>query len=203
VDSIRFGLGVRALRRRRRWSQDALAGRAGLSRSVIGRIERGQADRVTVRTLGRVTAELGARIDVRLLWHAEGLDRLLDARHAALVDQLLAMLGAEEWVTAAEVSFNIRGERGSVDILAFHPPTSSLLVVEVKSVVPDLQASSSRSIGREGSVARLGENVVGEQAPLPGSWCCRTIEPLDAVLAHSPRRSARRCQHELSRFGDG
>ena len=39
-----------------------------------------------------------------------------------------------------EVSFNLRGERGSIDVLAFHAASRALLVVEVKSVVPDLQA---------------------------------------------------------------
>ena len=37
-----------------------------------------------------------------------------------------------------EVSFNHYGERGSIDILAFHPATRVLLVVEVKTVVPDV-----------------------------------------------------------------
>lgn len=41
---------------------------------------------------------------------------------------------------ATEVSFDIRGQRGSIDILAFHPATGTLLVIEVKSVVPDMQA---------------------------------------------------------------
>lgn len=140
MEAIRFGLGVRALRHRRHWTQAELAGRTGVSRSVIGRIERGQADRVAVHTLMRVTAELGARVDVRLLWHGEGLDRLLDARHATLVDRTLDLLVRQAWTVATEVSFNLRGERGSIDILAFHLPTGSLLVVEVKSVVPDMQA---------------------------------------------------------------
>jgi hypothetical protein len=43
-------------------------------------------------------------------------------------------------MTAVEVSFNIRGERGAIDILAFHPATRALVVIEVKSVVPDIQA---------------------------------------------------------------
>jgi transcriptional regulator with XRE-family HTH domain len=140
MDAIRFGLGVRALRRRRRWTQAGLGRKAAVSRSVIGRIERGEADRVAVQTLIGIATELGARIDVRLMWHGEGLDRLLDARHAALVDATLGILAADSWEAATEVSFNLRGERGSVDILAFHPQTGCLLVVEVKSVVPDIQA---------------------------------------------------------------
>jgi len=155
MDTVRFGLGLRALRLRRRMTQDQLAARAGVSRPVVGRIERGQADRVAVHTLERVAATLGARIDLRLLWHGEGLDRLLDARHAGLVEHVIAMLEGHRWEVVSEASFNIRGERGSIDVLAFHRPTGSLLVVEVKSVVPDLQAMLM-GLDRKG---RLGREV--------------------------------------------
>ena len=153
MDVIRFGLGMRALRRKRGWTQDELGARARVSRAAIWRIERGQADRVAVHVLVRVAAALGARIDVRLLWQGEGLDRLLDAGHADLVERIIELLTASDWLTATEVSFNVRGERGSIDILAFHPPTGTLLVIEVKSVVPDMQAMLS-GIDRKGRLAR-------------------------------------------------
>ncbi len=126
-----------------------------MSRSVIGRIERGGADQVTVQMLSGIATELGARLDVRLLWHGEGLDRLLDARHAALVDGTLELLADETWEAAAEVSFSLRGECGSIDILAFHQQTGCLLVVEVKSVVPDMQAMLM-ALDRKG---RLGGEI--------------------------------------------
>jgi hypothetical protein len=107
---------------------------------VVARVERGAADSVTIRLLDRIAQRLDARLDVRLLWQGEALDRLLDARHAALVEATIRILAAAAWLTAVEVSFNIRGERGAIDILAFHPPTRSVLVIEVKSVVPDIQA---------------------------------------------------------------
>ena len=103
MDAIRFGLGLRALRRRRHWTQAELGSRAGLSPSAVGRIERGRSDRVTVRTLDRVATELGGRVDVRLLWNGEGLDRLLDQRHASLVDATLDLLATAGWMAAVEV----------------------------------------------------------------------------------------------------
>jgi transcriptional regulator with XRE-family HTH domain len=152
MDVVRFGLGVRALRRRRGMTQRQVAMRGGCSRTVIWRIERGNADRVAVHTLAEVAGALGARIDLRLLWHGEGLDRLLDARHARLVEIVLALLDSNGWDTATEVSFNIRGERGSIDVLAYHPPTRCVLVVEVKSVVPDIQAML-HGLDRKGRLA--------------------------------------------------
>lgn len=141
VDAILFGRGFRALRTRKRLTQLELARRAGVSRGVIVQIERGGAASVTVRTLERVGAPLGARVLCRLSWNGEGLDRLLDSSHAAIVEQVVRILGSADWLVATEVSFNHFGERGSIDILAFHPRTRLLLVIEVKSVVPDVQAS--------------------------------------------------------------
>lgn len=175
VDPIRFGLGLRALRRRRHWAQALLAARTGLSRSVIGRIERGHSDRVTVRTLNRVAAALGGRVDVRLLWNGEGLDRLLDQRHASLVDSTLEVLTDAGWSAAVEVSFAIRGERGSIDILAFHPRAGSLLVIEVKSVVPDLQAMLV-SLDRKG---RLAQEIARGRGWSPGSVTRLLVLPDD------------------------
>ena len=114
-----------------------MAAAAGVTRSVIGRIERGRADRVTVAVLDRVAAVLDARVVVRLDWRGEGLDRLVDRVHASLVEQVVAMLLADGWELVTEATFNSFGERGSIDILAFHPESRILLVIEVKSVIPD------------------------------------------------------------------
>lgn len=140
MEVVRFGLGMRSLRRRRRWTQARLALEARVSRSVVGRIERGRADRVPIYVLVKVAAALGATVSTKLLWQGEGLGRLLDAVHASTTDAVLELLRALGWHTATEVSFNIRGERGTVDILAFHAPSGSLIVIEIKSDVPDLQA---------------------------------------------------------------
>jgi transcriptional regulator with XRE-family HTH domain len=70
---------VRALRRRRRWTQATLAARSETSQSAISRIERGEGDRLTPVLLGRVARALGARLRFQLLADGETLDRLLDA----------------------------------------------------------------------------------------------------------------------------
>jgi transcriptional regulator with XRE-family HTH domain len=141
MDPILFGRGVKALRLRKRWRQDDLAAAARVSRGVIARIEQGHAARVTVETLDKVAAALGGRVTCRLTWNGEGLDRLLDAEHAAIVEAVVRTLRSSDWLVATEVSFNNFGERGSIDVFAFHPDARALLVVEVKSVVPDVQAT--------------------------------------------------------------
>ena len=180
MDPIRLGLGYRALRQRRRLTQAQLGSKSGVSGSVVCRIERGRADRVAVHTLVRVAAALDARIDVRLLWQGEGLDRLLDARHARLVDLVLEILASNAWEAATEVSFNIYGERGSIDILAYHPATGALLVIEIKSIVPDMQ-SMLTALDRKG---RLASDVARERG-----W---TVSSVSRLLVLPNDRTARR-----------
>ena len=111
-----------------------------MSQAAVSRAERGEAMSLTGRTLTRIAEALGARYMPRLLWRGEALDRLLDAAHAGLVDQVVAILGANGWQVVPEATFSHFGERGSVDLLAWHPEREALLVIEVKSVVPDMQA---------------------------------------------------------------
>jgi transcriptional regulator with XRE-family HTH domain len=141
MDPVRFGRQIRALRRRRGWRQVDLATKAGTSRATISRLELGRAEEATLRALETVARTLSARLEVVLSWNGESLDRLLDADHARLVDVVARELRANGWEVVVEASFNLRGERGSIDVLAFHPPTRVVLIVEVKSVVPDLQAT--------------------------------------------------------------
>lgn len=96
--------------------------------------------RVRLGDLQRMGDALGADLDVRLRWHGEGLDRLLDRAHAALVDSTLILLRRLGWDAAVEVSFSKWGERGSIDILALHARSGVVLVVEAKSVIPDAQS---------------------------------------------------------------
>ena len=155
VDLVRFGRGIRALRRRRRWRQVDLAEAAGVSQSVVADLELGRGRRMAVEIYDKVAGALDARTELRLSWNGEALDRLLDEDHAALVETIARRLRAAGWEVRTEVSFWIRGERGSVDVLAWHAATRAVLVVEVKSVVPDVQAMLL-TLDRKG---RLGREI--------------------------------------------
>jgi transcriptional regulator with XRE-family HTH domain len=189
MDTVRYGLGMRALRRRRHWTQQRLASAARVSRSTIGRIERGQADRVPPYILVRVAAALGGTVSVRLLWQGEGLDRLLDRAHADLTERMLDRLQSLDWLATAEVSFNIRDERGTIDILAFHPTTGSLLVIEIKTVVPDLQAM----FGTLDRKTRLAVDVARDRG-----WQVRSVSRL--LVLPDDRTARRRVQQHSATF---
>ena len=136
----RIGSAIRAVRRRRGWTQAELAGRARVSQALVSTVERGHLDTMSLRTLRRVAAALDIRVDLIARWRAGDLDRLLNARHSDLHELVARWFAAElpEWVLAPEVSFAIYGERGVIDILAWHEPTRSLLVIELKTAIADV-----------------------------------------------------------------
>ena len=103
-------------------------------------MELGDCALLPLGVIEHIVVAVGGSLDLLLRWHGEGLDRLLDEAHAGLVERLVAMLRAAGWDVAVEVSFSRFGERGSIDVLAWHPGLRALAVFEVKSVTPDMQA---------------------------------------------------------------
>ncbi len=139
MDDQRVGAAIRAVRLRRRLRQVDLAASAGVSRMTVSRLERGHFGSVTVDTVRAVAKALDIRIDLSARWRAGDLDRLLNARHSALHEQVARMFaGLPEWISEPEVSFAIYADRGVIDILAWHPRRRMLLVIELKTDIADV-----------------------------------------------------------------
>ena len=64
---------------------------------------------------------------------------MADARHAALQNSMAKLLRAAGWTVEVEVSFNHYGDRGRIDVLAFHAAMRVLLVIEIKTMLADAQ----------------------------------------------------------------
>jgi Holliday junction resolvase-like predicted endonuclease len=154
----------------------------------VSRIEADEGDRVTVATLNRVAAAVGARVRVLLLAHGEDVDRLLDSDHAAIVERVARLLRLHGWEVVPEATFSVYGERGSIDLLAFHAATGALLVIEVKSAIPDVQATLA-GIDRK---ARLAVVVAKERR-----WPVRSVSRW--LVVPGDRKSRRRvAAHETT-----
>lgn len=166
VDDQRIGWTLRSIRTRKRWRQSDLAVRAGVSRWVVMRIERGRIAGVPVRKVRQVAAALDARIDINVRWQGGDLERLINARHAAMHEVMARFfVGRAPWVAEPEVSFSIWGERGTVDILAWHPPARALLVVELKSELVDL----NELLGTLDRKRRLATQIATSRGQAPAS----------------------------------
>ena len=171
-------------------TQAELAVRAGVAQQTVSLIERGHGGEATVRLMQRIAAPLGATVDLTFRWRGPDINRLDDARHASIVNAVVARLGTG-WDVITEYTFNVFGDRGSVDILAWHPATRTLLLIEIKSELDGLE-SLLRSMDTKmrvvpGLVARARgwrARCVGQILVLPEeSAARRVVAQMGAVFA--------------------
>lgn len=82
-------------------------------------------------------------LELHLGWDAgfrgPELARLRDADHSSTAEAVSRLLAARGWHVVPEASFNRYGDRGRIDLLAFHPATCIVLVIEIKTVIVDVQ----------------------------------------------------------------
>lgn len=185
MNSSRIGRGMRAIRIRTNLTQQAVATRAAVPRGVVASLERGDIGRVRVDQLLAVATALRADVDLLLRWNGTDLDRLLNAGHSAMHELVVGILATAGWAVVPERSFSIWGERGVIDLLAWHAATRSLLVVELKTEIVDVQ----RLIGTVDRYRRLAPEVARELG-----WVPVTVSTWVAV-AESPTNRRRLAEH--------
>jgi transcriptional regulator with XRE-family HTH domain len=160
MDDQRVGTALRAIRVRKRWRQKDPAAKAKVSRTIVGRIEHGQLASVPLGLIRRVAHALGARLDTTVRWQGGDLGRLVNARHSAMHETMARMFGSlDGWTAEPEVSFSIYGERGVIDIVAWHPTYRTLLVIELKTELVEI----NELMGTLDRKRRLGAAVAHER----------------------------------------
>lgn len=174
MDLRRVGRAVRVLRRRRGWRQRDLGAAAGVSASSVSRLEAGRSGVMSLRVLEHIVRKLGGDLVVLVRWQGADLDRLIDERHARVVERVVRLLRSLGWEVIVEVSFSIHGERGSIDVVGRHT-SGALVIVEVKATIGqahdtlstlDRKARLAPAIARERgwSAAPLGVLLVVEES---------------------------------------
>jgi DNA-binding Xre family transcriptional regulator len=168
MDDIRVGSAIRAVRLRRGLRQCDVAAAAGLSQSTVSLVELGRFETLTLGTIRAVGRPLDVWIHFESRWGGAELPRLLDERHAILVGLVVTELRRRGWEVRVEYSFNVRGERGSVDVLAWLSSARALLLVEVKTQIVDVQELLS-TIDRKRRVVPIAVHAeLGWRADLIG-----------------------------------
>ncbi len=168
-DDVSVGRQVRAVRLSKNLRQVDVAARAHVHRERVSLLERGFAERLSVASLRAISRALGLPPVVSLGWRGPEFERLLDEAHAGLLEAMLGQLADLGWQTMTEYSFSHFGERGSVDILAWHPARAALLIIEIKSRLWDLQATLSTLDRKCRLVPRLVGTAFGWRAASVGT----------------------------------
>jgi hypothetical protein len=137
----RVGRVHRRLRQRARLTQKVLSEKCGVPRWKIGKIEADLLDQLRFEEVERSLAALGAELEVRARYRGAEAERLLDEIHARIVRRVVELLRRYGWQTRVEITFSEWGERGSYDILAWHPASMALIVVEVKSELGSIEGT--------------------------------------------------------------
>jgi len=171
MDDLRFGAVIRRTRQRRGWRQADLASKAGVSPTTVGRVERGHVRTLSLENLRSIAGALEVRVELTSRWRGGDLGRLLNANHSRLHEAVAQMFVAElpDWVLAPEVSFSVFGERGVIDILAWHPGRRVLLLIELKTGIADV----NEMVGTFDRKRRLARTIARERGwdPLTiGAW---------------------------------
>ena len=187
MDDIRFGAAIRAARIRRGWRQTDLAKAAAVSGATVSRLERGHIADCPMRTIRAIAASLEIGVEVRPRSRGADLDRLVNARHAALSDAVVAWLGRYAgWEVRPEVSYSWYGERGVVDLVAWHVERSALLEIELKTAVVDV----GELLGTLDRRRRLGRQIAESLG-----WEPASVSTLLVVAESGPNRRRIRDLH--------
>jgi hypothetical protein len=109
-----------------------------------------------MHTIRAIAGALDIRVEMLPRSRGGDLDRLVNARHAALAEAVVAWLAEiPGWTVRPEVSYSWFGERGVVDIVAWHADTATLLEVELKTLIVD----SGELLGTLDRRRRLGRQI--------------------------------------------
>lgn len=172
MDDPRLGSALKSIRLRAGLTQEEVAVAAGVPRSLVGRIERGRIAVVRFGDLRSVAAVLDTSVDLIVRWHGGDLGRVINARHAAIHEAGARRFAAlEEWVLEPEVSCSSYGARGVIDGLAWHAASRSLLVIELKSEIVDINNLMGSVDRKRRLAAEIGRSRDGTpRACRRGSW---------------------------------
>ncbi|MEP7378831.1 MAG: hypothetical protein ABI725_04640 [Chloroflexota bacterium] len=168
----------------------------GTSRFVTQQIEAGRIGQLRVDVVRGHFAALGARAQLGIWWNGAGIDRLLDDRHAWVVDRLAGQLPRFHFRVLSEYSFNEFGERGSIDIFGGRDDVRAVFVGEAKSEWGSMEETLRRQDMKRCLAPKLAEEAFGWRANLVASVLIfpddstarRTAQRFEATLAGYPAR---------------
>ena len=173
---------VRQGRARLGLTMTQLAERAGISRQMVALVEGGSAN-PTLEVMSRLVDALGIRLELVERGPVAIVARVHDEGHArmsAYVERRLTRLG---WLVAREVRIEDGRYLGWIDLLAYHPATRTLLVIEIKTRLADI-GGLERTVDWYGRVAWSAARKLGWRPERVVRWVrALASDEVDAVVS--------------------
>jgi transcriptional regulator with XRE-family HTH domain len=135
----RLGRLLKLIRTRTGLTQAQLAANARVPLQDLKRLESGAAGNVRLDRIRSLYEAVDGRARTTGWWNGASADRLLDERHAAIVEIVVRLFRERGWQVFVELSFSEFGERGSIDVFCALPSRAAIAGCEVKSVIGSLE----------------------------------------------------------------
>ena len=145
---------LKAMRRRRKWSQIEMGRRADVGPQIVGRAERGKG-RLTIEVLDRLAVALDAPLVVR--FDRDPREDIADAGHLALQEVVLQLGRRTGALTSIELPSRPNEPWRSIDVVLSYERERRLVVVECWNTFGDVGAAvrTSRRKLREAADAAI------------------------------------------------
>ena len=181
---------IRTMRKRRRWTQQELADRAGVHRLVVTRLERGEG-RFDLEVLERLAISLGVPLAV-----AFGRDpreeEVADAGHLAMQELVLGRTRDAGWVGRFELATRQGEPWRSIDVGLGRDESREAVVAECWNTFGDLGAASRSSTRKQAEMQAMATARWGEEACAGLVWIVRDTDRNHRLVARYPEVFASR-----------
>lgn len=187
----REGSKIRRARKRRRWTQDELAPRAGVSQSTISEIERGVGGSLSLETWQQVATVLGLRLDLTL--GRDALEEPVDAGHLAVQELVLRLGRLAGYRRTYELATKPSDPSLSTDVGLTDDANRRLIQVECVNTFGNINAAI-RSSDRKRAEAEATAISIGHGQPyaVHQVWVVRATRRNRALLSRYPELFAAR-----------
>jgi transcriptional regulator with XRE-family HTH domain len=181
----RLGGELRAARHRRRWTQDQLGARAGLSRSAISTIERGRGGSHTLDTWQRLALAVDRPMRIEL--RRDGREEPADSGHLAIQELVLRLGRRSGYHGGPELPTRPSDPARSSDVVLRDDRSRFLILVECWNTFGDL-GGAIRSTNRKRAEAAEVAIAVGGDRPYRvfACWVVRDVERNRQLVARYP-----------------
>lgn len=179
----RLGGQVKAMRLRRGWSQQDLATRADVGRTVIGRAERAVGT-VELETLERIALALGVPLTVGFA--RDSMDEATDAGHLALQEIVLRHGRAGGFTGQFELPTRPNEPWRSIDVVLGCEPRQLVIAIECWNTFGDLGAATRSSRRKAAEVQQLATGRWGPDGRSGLVWVVRETARNRALVARYP-----------------